>query len=159
MKLAIGSCVILLAACASTNEIQQVGKDAYIVSGWGKSPGGYSGSEVKTAAIREASKFCSSKGKQLQVVSANQRDMSFGVNATAELQFMCLSSTDSDFSRTTIKRESDASVEVRKEINVNDESQKKSMYDELLKLDELRKRGIITEAEFQNEKAKRIGKR
>ena len=148
----------IVAGCASTNEIVPIGKDTYMVSGWGKSPGGYSGAEVKAAAIRDANKFCIGQGKQVQVVSANQRDMSFGVNATAELQFMCLASTDADFTRTPVRRDADQVVDVRKDIKIKDETLPKSVYEELLKLDDLRKRGIITEAEFAAQKAKILAK-
>jgi len=149
---------LLLAACASTNDIVPVGKDTYIVSGWGKSPGGYSGAEVKANAIKEAGKFCASQGKQIQVISSTQRDMTFGVNATAELQFMCLSSNDADFSRAPIRREADAAVDIRKDINNTNSRAATSVYDELLKLDELRKRGVITDAEFEVQKTKLLGK-
>jgi hypothetical protein len=112
MKILILVLALLLSACASTNDIVPVGKDTYMVSGWGKSPGGYSGAEVKANAIKEAGKFCANQGKQIQVVSSAQRDMTFGVNATAELQFMCLSSNDNDFSRTPVQREADSAIEI-----------------------------------------------
>jgi hypothetical protein len=150
---------LLLVSCASTNEIVSVSKDTYIVSGWGKSPGGYSGAEVKAAAIAKAGRFCADQDRQIQVVSASQRDMSFGVNATAELQFMCLEKSDADFKRSTVRREADAAVEVRKDINVSAPPSEKSLYEELLNLDDLRKRGIITEAEFEAQKAKLLGQR
>lgn len=149
---------LLLVACAATNEIVPIGKDTYIVSGWGKSPGGYSGAEVKAAAIREASKFCISQGRQVQVVSSSQRDMSFGINATAELQFMCLNTSDTDYSRAPVKREADTAIDVRTDTKITADRPTKSIYDELLKLDELRKRGIITEAEFETQKLKLLGK-
>jgi hypothetical protein len=155
-KLIALSCV--LAGCAATNEIVPVGKDTYMVSGWGKSPGGYSGAEVKATAIHEASKFCADQGKQVQVVTANQRDMSFGVNATAELQFMCLSSSDTDFTRATVKKEADQVLEVRKDIRIKDDTPPKSVHEELLKLDDLRKRGIVSETEFAAQKAKLLAK-
>lgn len=157
MKLLTLSFALLLAACASTNDIVPVGKDTYIVSGWGKSPGGYSGAEVKANAIKEAGKFCAGQGKQIQVVSSTQRDMTFGVNATAELQFMCLSPNDADYSRAPVRREADAAIDVRKGINVKSDRNAGSVYDELLKLDELRKRGVITDAEFEAQKAKLLG--
>lgn len=150
--------IFVLAGCASTNEIVAVGKDTYMVSGWGKSPGGYSGSEVKAAAIKRANEFCSDQNRRAQIVSATQRDMTFGVNAIAELQFMCLDGSDADFTRATVRRESDAAVEIRKDVSIRDEKSKISTYDELIKLDELRKRGIITQAEFDAQKAKLLGK-
>lgn len=158
MKILIIALALLLTACASTNEIVPIGKDTYMVSGWGKSPGGYSGAEVKANAIKQAGKFCADQGKHVQVVSSAQRDMTFGINATAELQFMCLSSNDNDFSRTPVKREADSSVEIRKDVNIRSDRKASSVYDELLKLDDLRKRGVINNAEFEAQKAKLLGK-
>ena len=133
-----------------------MGKDTYMVSGTGKSPGGYSGGEVKVAALKEATQFCSGMKKQVQIVRTDQRDMSFGVNATAELQFMCLDSTDSEFARPRLKKDADQVIEVKKEIKTTvtptqtPTPASKDVYAELLKLDDLRKRGIITEVEFDS---------
>jgi hypothetical protein len=158
MKILILALALLLSACASTNEVVSIGKDTYMVSGWGKSPGGYSGAEVKVNAIKQAGKFCADQGKHVQVVSSAQRDMTFGINATAELQFMCLSSKDNDFSRALVKREADSTVEIRKDVNSKSDQKASFVYDELLKLDELRKRGVINGAEFETQKAKILGK-
>ena len=78
-----------------------------MVSGTGKSPGGYSGSEVKAAAFKEATQFCATQNKQMQILRTDQRDMSFGVNATAELQFMCLDASDSELARPRLKKDAD----------------------------------------------------
>ena len=73
-------------------------------------------------------------------------------------EFMCLDSDDSDYSRTTIKREADRILEVRKDIKTIDNTPpSKDVYDQLLKLDELRKRGVISDAEFEDQKKKILG--
>ena len=150
--------LLIIVGCASSSGVVPIGKDLYMVSGRGKSPGGYSGGEVKAAAIREANQYCNASGKKLQVVNSTQQDMRFGVEATAELQFMCLDSDDSDYSRTTIKREADRILEVRKDIKTIDNTPpSKDVYDQLLKLDELRKRGVISDAEFEDQKKKILG--
>lgn len=129
-----------------------------MVSGRGKSPGGYSGGEVKATAIREANQFCDAKGKKVQVVNSSQSDMRFGVEAAAELQFMCLEPSDADYSRTTVKREADRILEVRKDIKTTETiPPSRDVYEQLIKLDELRKRGVISETEFEVEKKKILG--
>ena len=129
-----------------------------MIAGRGKSPGGYSGGEVKASAIREANQYCSASGKKLQVVNSTQSDMRFGVEAAAELQFMCLESDDSDYTRTAVKREADSIVEIRKDIKtVDNTAPSKDVYDQLLKLDDLRKRGVITDGEFDAQKKKIFG--
>jgi len=147
--------VLVLVACASSSGVIPIGKDIYMVSGRGKSPGGYSGAEVKAAALREANQYCANAGKKVQVVTSSQSDMRFGVEAAAELQFMCLDSSDSDYSRTTVKKEADRVVEIRKDVKTTDNTPPSpETYDQLLKLDDLRKRGIITDAEFEAQKKK-----
>lgn len=131
-----------------------------MVSGTGKSPGGYSGSEVKAAAFKEATQYCSGLGKQLQILHTQQRDMSFGVNANAELQFMCLDAADSELMRPRLKKEADQVIEVRKDVKVkvkDTTAPPKDMYAELIKLDDLHKRGIITDAEFEVQKKALLG--
>ncbi len=125
-----------------------------MVSGTGKSPGGYSGYEVKAAAFKEATQFCATQNRQVQIVHTAQRDMSFGVNANAEIQFMCLEANDSELSRPRLKKDADQVIEVRKDVKttVTPSSAPKDVYSELIKLDDLRKRGIITDAEFEAQK-------
>jgi hypothetical protein len=142
--------VSMLAACTTTTGVIPIGKDTYMVSGTGKSPGGYSGSEVKVAAFKEAMQFCATQSKQMQVVRTEQRDMSFGVNATAELQFMCLDAGDPELGRPKFKKDADQIIEVKN--SITQPAATKDVYAELIKLDDLRKRGIISDAEFEAQK-------
>lgn len=148
----------LLTGCATSTGVVPIGQDTFMISGSGKSPGGYSGSEVKAASYREASQYCTSLGKKLQVVNTRQNDQSFGVNATAELTFMCLDATDAELSRPKLRNEANQVIEVRKDIKLKDQTSKsKDFYDELVKLDDLRKRGIINAAEFDDQKKRLLG--
>jgi len=154
MKLLSLASIVLLLGCTTTTGVVPIGKDTYMVSGSGKSPGGYSGSDVKAAAFKEATAYCAGLGKHLQILHTDQRDMSFGKNATAELQFMCLDSSDTELTRPRLTKEADQVIEVRKDIKIKDTTSAPSrdVYGELIKLDDLRKRGILTEAEFETQK-------
>lgn len=153
MKVSVLIALTFLVGCTTSTGIIPIGQDTYMISGSGKSPGGYSGSEVKAVAFREATKYCTSIGKKLQVVSTNQRDMSYGVNATAELQFMCLDSTDAELGRPKLKKDADQVIGIRKDVKVKSESTgSRDVYGELIKLDDLRRKGILSEAEFEAQK-------
>lgn len=135
-----------LAACSTTTGVVPMGQDTFMVSASEKGPGYYSGSQVKAKAFAEATQFCESKGKKLQVVNTDQHDTRPFVFASAEVQFMCLNAGDSELGRPKLQARPDKVVEVRQEGNGADP------YADLIKLDDLRKRGIITDAEFEAKK-------
>ena len=146
----------VLVACTTTTGVVPIGQDTYMVGGSGKSPGGFSGAEVKAAAFREATQFCASQGKKMQVVNTNERDMSFGVNATAEVQFMCLFDGDHELGRPKLQRTADQVIQVVPSAQPSQpvQGQSKDTYAELIKLEDLRKRGILNDAEFEAQKKK-----
>lgn len=66
---------------------------------------------------------------------------------------MCLDPNDRELARPKLKKESDNLIEIKQDIRIKDEMTKeKDTYAELLKLDDLRKRGILNEAEFESQK-------
>ncbi len=74
---------------------------------------------------------------------------------STEIEFMCLSEGDPELTRPKLRKEADTVIEVKKDIRTKDETVKhKDVYAELIKLDDLRKKGIISEAEFAEQKKK-----
>jgi len=71
-----------------------------------------SGGKLKAQAFQEATEYCLSKGKNVQVVSTQQSDMSFGRDPSAEVQFMCLS--DAESQRPNLQRTPDTIIELRR---------------------------------------------
>ncbi|MBC3918646.1 SHOCT domain-containing protein [Undibacterium sp. CY18W] len=74
---------------------------------------------------------------------------------------MCLNANDAEFNRPKLKKNADTVVEIKNDNRGRLDAPvapaapvSKDVYSELLKLDSLRKQGIITEAEFQTQKAK-----
>ena len=70
-----------------------------------------------------------------------------------------MSEDDHEAKRTSLTPRADVVIEKKSEISVDieseDQSEKtKDVYTELIKLDDLRKKGIITEAEFEEQKKK-----
>jgi len=80
--------VVFLGACVTSTGPVSIGKDTYMIAIGGKSV--QSGGTLKARAFQEGAEFCRTQGKELQLVSTQQRDMSFGRDPNAEIQFMCL---------------------------------------------------------------------
>jgi len=159
MKKSIISTVIFLAGCASNSGVMPIGQDTYMVSR--QAATGFSGSgTLKSEAFQEANEYCTNLGKSIQVVNTSESSPPYvlGNFPKAEIQFMCLSAKDAELTRPKLKKEADAVVEIKNDISVKDNSEKsKDIYAELIKLDELHKKGIITDSEFNSQKKKILG--
>lgn len=145
----------IAAGCTTTTGVVPIGKDTFLVSGTGKSPGGYSGTQVKVDAIKQATAYCKGQNLEMQIVRTEQRDMSFGELATAEVHFMCIEPTDSEFRRPKFKPDPTTVVEVTNTTKTPETPPDR--LSELKKLGELRAAGVITEAEFNAMKARILG--
>jgi len=154
MKTILALILLTLTACASNSKVTPIGKDTFMVSR--QAATGFSGSgTLKAEAFQEANQYCENLGKSLQVISTHEASPPyiFGNFPKAEIQFMCLDSKDIELNRPKLKKEADSIIELKNEINVKDNSTSpKNVYEELLKLDDLRKKGIITESEFNEQK-------
>jgi len=119
---------------------------------------GFSGSgTLKAEAFQEANQYCTNLGKSLQVVNTHEASPPYILAnfPKAEIQFMCLDAKDAELNRPKLRKEADSVIEIKKDIHIKDESIKSNdVYGDLIKLDDLRKKGIITEAEFDVQKKK-----
>jgi len=98
-----------------------------------------------------------STGKSLQVINTYEASPPYVLAnfPKAEIQFMCLDAKDPELNRPKLKKEADIAIEIKQDIRTKGEPGKpKDVYTELLKLDDLRKKGIISEAEFEEQKRK-----
>lgn len=156
MKIIFVAAVVFLAGCASNSGIIPIGKDTFMVSR--QAATGFTGSgTLKAEAFQEASQYCTKLRKSLQVVSTHEASPPYILAnfPKAEIQFMCLDAKDAELNRPKLRKEADTVIEINKDIHIKDESIKTNdVYTELIKLDDLRKKGIITEAEFDLQKKK-----
>lgn len=131
-----------------------MGKDTFMINITRK--GFVTGSEVKAEAITEANEFCAKQNKKLQIVNADQSDMKpFRADAYAEIQFMCLDENDPELSRPKLNKMPDPVVKIEKEGLTKEQSaMQKDIYSELIKLNDLRTKGIISDVEFETQKKK-----
>ena len=152
--------IITFSGCAINSGVVPMGQDTYMVSR--QAATGFSGmGSLKAKAFREASDYCISQNKKIQVVNTIESSPPYVLAnfPRVEIQFMCLGEGDVELSRPKLKKEADVVIEKTSEISIDvktkDQSEKtKDVYTELLKLEDLRKKGIISEEEFETQKKK-----
>jgi hypothetical protein len=66
-----------------------IGKDTFSISRTDNGPTSSLG-EMKASAYKEAAVYCSSQGRQLQVIRSNDVPRSFGQFPQTEVQFTCM---------------------------------------------------------------------
>lgn len=143
-----------LAGCA-TAEIVPIGTDSYMIAQ--TSAGGVfkAMSSLKTEVIQRANAFAESKGKVAIPIAAKESPAYPGHMPSFEYQFRLVDKDDARAAGGGLVPRPDVVVEnklVQSEANRNVRGQRKDLYAELLKLDELRKKGILSDAEFQAQK-------
>jgi hypothetical protein len=150
--------VLALAACASA-DIVPMGTDTYMISQ--TSAGGIftNMGTLKSEVIQRENAFAESKGKVAIPVAAKEQPPIPGRMPNYEYQFRLVDRNDPRAGGGGLFKTPDVLIENRGQapsvvINPPSKEQTRStdVYTELLKLDDLRKRGIITEAEFETQK-------
>lgn len=143
---------LLLGGCA-TSEVISAGPDTFMVSA---SSAGFATAGVREKVYKKANDFCAEKGLVMVPVSFKAREGELGRNPpSADLVFRALKPGDPAIGRPDILNADVTTQNVR--VSVKDETKKEKgsvLYDELIKLDDLKKRGILTNAEFDQAKQK-----
>jgi len=84
----------LISGCTTSSGVVPTGQGIYMIARTQKGFRG-SSSPVKAAALKEANKYCESRGKVMKVVKTVQKDMKpFKSDAYAEVYFKCLDPDD-----------------------------------------------------------------
>jgi Short C-terminal domain len=165
IRAAIIALVLTVTGCANP-PIVPLGSDTYLLSKEDHAGIFGSMSKLKAEVISEANQFAESKGQVAIPISVREKPVgnSPGDWASFEYQFKLVdkgsteaASTSFNTNRKEIQVRPNVSVQsshsTSADINVNSAStESKDRYSELLKLDDLRKRGIITESEFEKQK-------
>ena len=146
----------MLFGCANPS-IVKLSPDTYMLSK--EDHAGIFGSMAKLKAdvISEANAFAESQGKVAIPIAAKESPVgAFGKWASFEYQFRVVDKNDPEARRTpkpdlTIDKTEKVDVEIKsKDLTAKD----RDVYTELIKLDDLREKGILTEEEFQTLKKK-----
>jgi hypothetical protein len=116
-----------------------------------------SASALKAGVINDANAFAESQGKVAVPLSSNEKPMGNGPAqwASFEYQFRVVDKSDPEVRRTSLAPRPNVVIEKTVDVTTRDQSDRsKDVYTELIKLDELKKRGILTQAEFDAQKRK-----
>jgi hypothetical protein len=114
-KLSIAVLSIFLSACASHTGVVSIGKDTYMVAK--QAATGFPGlGNLKAEIIAEGSSYCTSKGKQFQLVGTQETQPPYilGNYPRSEIQFMCLDGSDQELQRPKLMKTADTVIEIRK---------------------------------------------
>ena len=135
--------------------VVQLSPDTYMASK--TSAGGVftSMASLKAEVISAANTFAESKGKIAIPLSSQETPAAPFRNPSFEYQFRVVDKNDPEARRTTLVPRADIVVEKKETISKDvrtKEDKTPDLYTELTKLDDLRKKGIITEEEFAAQK-------
>jgi hypothetical protein len=159
-KYLIAICLVF-AGCANPG-IVELSPDTYVL--YRDDHGGIFGNSGRMRAnvIREADMFAKSKGKVAIPISSTFTPMGEGPAqwASFEYQFRVVDKSDEEAVRTSLKARADIVVE--KSVNITStskvEKEGEDIYSRLLKINDLKEKGIITEGEFQKMKSNILDK-
>ena len=141
------------------SDVVQMAPDTYSISR--TDHGGIFGNagKMRTKVIQEANDFAASKGKIAVMKYIHETPLVVAHNfASIEYTFWVLDKDDADARRISVHQEANVRVQVDERTSPRDAPQsasapaKPDLYTELTKLDDLHKRGILTDAEFEQQK-------
>lgn len=151
---------LFLSGCVSHGVIK-ISPDTYMVSKTGA--GIFSDmASLKADVFRQANDFATSQGKIAIPLAVNERPFIPAVrNPSIELQFRVVDANDPEAKRTSLVLRPDLVIEKIEKISADvrtKEDKAPDLYTELTKLDDLRKKGIITDEEFAAQKKRLLEK-
>lgn len=154
------SSAIVLVGCA-TAEVVPLGSDSFMISQ--TSAGGLftNMGALKAEVIKRANAFAERNGKVAVPIASRETPPAPGRMPNFEYQFRLVDANDPRAPGGGLIPRADMVIENNIHQTPTPNATKppeKDVYTELLKLDDLRKQGIITDAEFENQKAKILKK-
>ena len=152
------STALLATACANPG-IVPLSPDTYMLSRTDKAGVFGNASAMKADVIREASEFAESQGKVAIPIFMHETPVYVGHMATIDYQFRVVSKDDPEVRRVSLKplpnmvieKTEKATIDVTRTENT---LAKTDVYAEIMKLDDLRKRGLLNDSEFNEQKRK-----
>ncbi|CAM3062054.1 SHOCT domain-containing protein [Moritella viscosa] len=147
----------VLTACANPSVVE-ISPDTYVL--FRDDHAGIFGNAgaLRADVIRDANKFAKLKGKIAVPVSSTYTPMGNGPAqwASFEYQFRVVNKGDEEAVRTSLKKRADHVVDQNVKIDINSKPNQptKDIYSELIKINDLLEKGIISKTEFEIMKAK-----
>ena len=138
--------LVFTLGCLSA-KVVPMGGDTYLVSKRSPQVGFGPPEGAKRKVFEVANEFCASKGMEVEVLSLELENSGLAKPASASLQFRCVPKGTAKVAPVMPVQKSDKPVEVR-------QGPQRDIYAEILKLDDLRKKGLLTDVEFETQKKK-----
>jgi hypothetical protein len=161
----IAPVIAAIAGCANPG-IVKISPDTYLIARQDRAGVFGNSARLKANVLREASVFAESLDKVAIPVSAKEIPMGRGPAqfASYEYQFRVVDPADPKVRRTSLVPGPDVVIEKSEKQSIDvthrdTSSSTKDLYSELTKLDDLRKKGIISEQEFAVQKQKLLDSR
>jgi hypothetical protein len=158
----LASIVLLCGGCKSLG-IVQLSSDTYMASK--TSAGGIwvSMASLKEEVISAANAFAENKGKMAIPVNSRETPAIPGRNPSFEYQFRLVDKNDPAGRGVSLNPRPDVVIEKTENISAdirtkNESGKQANLYTEILKLDDLRKKGLITDAEYEVQKQKLLSR-
>jgi hypothetical protein len=148
------SIVLTLTACVSNPELVKTSENNYTLTRIDK--GGSFGNldDTRHSLVAEANKFAESQGKVAVRVSMKDTPMQIEGYTSVEYKFQLMSKLEADTLVTESANNAAISSAKSTGTTVVQPTGPNAMYDALIKLDDLHKRGILTDEEFASQKKK-----
>ena len=146
-------------ALAGGPEVIQLSPDTYMITRSSKAGMFTNMSKLKTRVIKQANDFAESKGKIAVPISERVDRPAVGGFPSYEYQFRVVDPGSPDAKSTALKSSPDKITESRNDfsggVTVRHETNEKpDLYSELIKPNDLREKGILTDEEFAEQKRK-----
>ncbi len=147
-------CLGFLVGCANPGVIQ-ISPDTYMLSREDHAGIFGNAGSLRAGVIAEANSFAARENKIAIPISSEFTPSGPGRFASFEYQFRVVSRNDPEARRTALLPKADLVIEQKQNINANlkvENTKSKDLYSELVKLEDLRKKGILTKSEFEVQK-------
>lgn len=145
-------------AGASVSKMESMGDNTFAISRTASSGFDRDVAKFRREAEQDAVKYCTSQGKVMKVVAVTSDRPHFGGGfASAKIVFMALPAGDPALNAVEPAPGSGVSQTVAAPSGVLP-TYAGDLYSEILKLDDLRKRGLLSDKEFEQQKKKLLKK-
>jgi hypothetical protein len=144
-------------------EIVSLGHDTYALTRWATTGFTRKTAKLKEQALEDAAAYCAKLHKELKVVSTTEAHPTIPLTgfASAKVVFKALDADDPELHAPVAPEVIPGTAPAPAPVAVQPappRSETNALYRDLLELDDLRKRGLLTEEEFQAKRKKLVEK-
>jgi hypothetical protein len=161
-RLALIAAALLASAAALSAEPIQISPNTYLITAISRAGVFANLSKLKVKVLQQANDFAKKKGLIAVPVSFQEREAGGpGQWPKIDYQFRLVAADDPAAANAILLPRADVVVESRQDTTGQDQAESANdsdLYTELTKLDDLRKRGLLTDAEFDVQKKKLLQK-